>query len=300
MLDFAIVGAARSGTSFIAAQLSAHPHIDAGSIKEPNFFSRNYERGFEWYDSLFQPRRPGLLRMDASVSYTYPQYSEALSRVADAAQKPYVIYLVRDPIPRAVSHYLFYRHYFRRESAHSFGATLQTNGLYVGASDYRRWIDQLYATFPREQVLIVPFQAVTAAEDTVTSQICAALGLRPPEVEPSASAHRNNVVTFRHPALRLASRTLRRSSLYPAVREHIGAGRLRRLRALVTKDAVLPTTSEVLSSCTPDQKERLRELQVRSHIAVTSALDDQDARLNLDWARLWTMSDAMPPTGSAR
>ena len=42
--DLAIVGSARSGTTFLAAQLAEHPSIDAGAVKEPNFFSREYGR----------------------------------------------------------------------------------------------------------------------------------------------------------------------------------------------------------------------------------------------------------------
>src|SRR5919106_479728 len=45
-----IAGAARSGTSYLAAVLGAHPDIDAGAVKEPNYFSREHERGPGEYD----------------------------------------------------------------------------------------------------------------------------------------------------------------------------------------------------------------------------------------------------------
>ncbi|MBA2415663.1 MAG: sulfotransferase [Geodermatophilaceae bacterium] len=293
--ELVIAGAARSGTSFLAAQLGAHPNIDPGSVKEPNFFSRAEDRGVEWYDALFSPRERGLIRMDASVSYTYPQYPQALSRLAATAPDATVVYVVRDPVPRAVSHYLYYRYYFKRETAIDFGEALQRNDLYAGASDYHRWLVDLRATFPRERVLIVPFRAVTAPGAEVAGRVCAALGLPPsPEPDSDAAAHQNQVVTFRHPALRLASRKLRRSRLYPLVRERLGASRLRRVRSLVTKDTSLPTTAEALSSCTPDQVEQLRELERRGHAAVSEALREQDLRLGLSWAEHWSAPNSLP------
>ncbi len=293
--ELVIAGAARSGTSFLAAALAAHPDIDPGSLKEPNYYSRHPDRGAEWYDALFHPRRPGLLRMDASVSYTYPLFPAALEALAAATTDPYVVYLVRDPVPRAVSHYLYYRHYFHQEQAETFGAALRSNPLYAGASDYEEWIGRLTATFGTERVLVVPFAAATKATDEVAAHICAAVGIGPmPDAEATAGAHQNNVVTFKHPALRFASRRLRRSRFYPVVRERLGASRLRRMRSLVTKDTALPSVAEVLATIDAEQAEQLRDLERRGDIAVRRALLEQDARLAVSWSAYWTTPAAVP------
>ena len=83
--DVAVVGAARSGTTYLAAQLAAHPMIDAPAVKEPNFYSRYLDKGEAWYDDLFPPRAPGHLRLDASVSYTFPHFPDALAALAKAS-----------------------------------------------------------------------------------------------------------------------------------------------------------------------------------------------------------------------
>ncbi|MBA3524892.1 MAG: sulfotransferase [Geodermatophilaceae bacterium] len=293
--DLVIVGAARSGTSFLAAQLSTHPRIDPGSVKEPNYYSRHLDRGDSWYDDQFGPRAPGVLRMDASVSYTYPQFPDALSALAGTGNDPYVVYLVRDPVPRAVSHYLYYKHYFKQEHAETFGEALRNNPLYVGASDYEAWLRRLSSTFGTDRLLVVPFAAATKAADAVAAQICSALGLPPmPEPDPDAGDHQNNVVTFKHPALRFASRKLRRSRFYPLVREKLGAGRLRRVRSLVTKNTALPSAAEVLAGIDAGQAEQMRALERRCDIAVRAALAEQDARLGLSWSAYWTTPDALP------
>lgn len=282
-----IAGAARGGTSYLAAQLGAHPKIDPGSLKEPNFFSRNFERGFDWYDGLFQPRTDGVLRMDASVSYTFPHFPQALDRLAEHGSDTLVVYVVRDPIARAFSHYLHNRHYFKQEPASNFGQAIAANDLYAGASDYQRWLDALNDRFPRERVLVVPFSAVT--DNGVDAEVCARLGLAPPpHDEQQADAHKNNVVTFKNEAFRVASRRLRRSRFYPLVRERLGADRLRRLRSLVTREARLPTLLQALASCTAAQRRELHDLELRAKDAVNSCLSQQDQRLGLDWSRYWT------------
>ena len=294
--NLVIAGAACSGTSFLAAQLSSHPRIDPGSVKESNLFSRNYERGPAWYEGLFEPPADGLRRMDASVSYTFSHFPAAVDRLAAHAPAALVVYLVRDPIPRAVSHYLHNRHYFKQEMAPDFGAAIRTNELYAGASDYQRWLDALYGRFPRDQVLVVPFTAVT--EGGVAAQVCARLRLPAPAPmqEATAEAHRNNVVGFKHEAFRVASRKLRRSRFYPVVRERLGADRLRRVRSMVTKETTLPTVQDALDSCSPDQLSDLHELDQQSWDAVTACLAEQDERLGLRWSSYWPARSS-PTTG---
>src|SRR5690348_12928232 len=92
--DLVIVGAARSGTSFLGATLARHPAIDGGKVKEPNYFSSRWDEGADWYDRLYQARSAGTKRLDASVSYTYPQHPRALERIRDVAPGVQVVYTV--------------------------------------------------------------------------------------------------------------------------------------------------------------------------------------------------------------
>ena len=66
-------GAARSGTTRLAARLARHPgdrqpvHQGAESISA----SRGLDRGYDWYAGLF-PRTDGVW-LDASAQYTFPE-----------------------------------------------------------------------------------------------------------------------------------------------------------------------------------------------------------------------------------
>ena len=182
----AIVGAARSGTTYLAAQLGAHPCIDPGAVKEPNYYSREFERGRSWYDGLYAPSTPGVYRLDASTSLTFPQFPEALGRLADDSPDVFVIYVVRDPLPRAVSHYLYLRNYFHIEVAPTFGAAIGANPIYVGTSNYADWLPRILAHFPPERLLVVPFELVTLAQPVVAHATFGILGLDIPDVSADA------------------------------------------------------------------------------------------------------------------
>jgi hypothetical protein len=287
--DLAIVGAARSGTTQLAARLSRHPAIDASAVKEPNYFSREFERGPEWYDAYFQPRSDTRVRLDASVSYTYPQYPQALERLAAASPRAHVLYVVRDPIDRAVSHYRLNHHYFGHETATDFGAALTDRAFYLEVGDYEQWLAVLGEHFPAEQRLLVPFPAVTSHADAVADVALRSLQLPPlTDVDDEAvAAHQNNVVAFRSEAARRVTRTLRHSRAYPHVRRVLGPDRMKRLRALVTREPEMSTVEEALATCTEAQRAQLAAVAERAHAAVLQELTRQDDALGLDWATQW-------------
>lgn len=291
--DLVIAGAARSSTSYLASVLSAHPRIDAGAIKEPNYFSREFGRGPDWYNGLYRPREPGLLRLDASMSYTFPHFPTALGEVAKAAPDAFVVYVVRDPIARALSHYQLHRVYFKNEPARSFGAAIRTNPLYLGTSDYARWLQSLAQHFPSSQVLIVPFSAVTKEGADVGNLICRSVSIEElPEDISSAEAHRNEVVEFRHGGIKQARRWVKKSGAYPWVRRAVGTERLRALRAGLTRKVPQPTLEQALRTCDAELVEQMQTLYASARLAVTEALTEQDGRLTLGWALSWT--DSVP------
>jgi hypothetical protein len=287
--DIVIAGAARSGTSYLAALLGAHPDIDPGAVKEPNYFSREFDRDPQWYDDLYEPRRDGLLRLDGSVSYTFPHFPDALPRLAEASPRALVVYAVRDPLPRTLSHYQLHRDYFGIEAAQTFGEGLASNPVYLGTSEYDHWISVLYERFPAERVLLVPFDVITRDGHAVATLVCDLVGLPPPPAPetPQAQAHRNEVVEFRHGAIKWTRRMVKRSGAYPWVRRTVGTDRLRRMRSRMTRKVAAESMEEALASCGPAQLNQLSSMHRASRTATVTALRAQDARLGLDWAADW-------------
>jgi hypothetical protein len=291
--DLVVAGAARSGTTQLTARLGMHPSVDPCVVKEPNYFSREYDRGEDWYDSYFAPREGGLARLDASVSYTFPQFPQALDRLAAASPDAYVVYVVREPLARAVSHYHLNKFYFGHEKAADFGAAVRSGSPYLDVSDYEHWLGRLHATFADDRVLVVPFQSVASRGQEVADVVFGGLGLGPFDDvdEGELSAHRHNVVTFRGQASRRLTRTLRHSRAYPAVRRVLGAHTVKRIRSLVTAPVPdMPSVADELQSCDAQQRRDMERLRERAEESVTSHLAEQDARLGLDWSGDWPSS----------
>lgn len=107
--DFIIVGAMKSATSTLHAQLALQKGIFMTHLKEPNYFSDNdqYKKGEEWYESLFLNAKEGDLCGESSTHYTkLPHYPLTLERMSKRLVSPKLIYVMRHPIDRLVSHYI--------------------------------------------------------------------------------------------------------------------------------------------------------------------------------------------------
>jgi hypothetical protein len=110
--DYVIVGAQKAGTTSLWAYLNEHPQIEPALAKEMSFFDVHFHRGASWYRMHF-PLKP-----DASVlavrerrtltgesSAYYMFHPLAPSRLAEMVPGAKIIFLLRNPVDRAFSHY---------------------------------------------------------------------------------------------------------------------------------------------------------------------------------------------------
>jgi len=107
--NFIIMGAMKSATSTLHEQLALQEGIFMTTPKEPNYFSddEQYAKGSDWYDALFLDAKEGDLCGESSTHYTkLPDYPLAVERMAKRLQSPKLIYILRHPIDRLVSHYI--------------------------------------------------------------------------------------------------------------------------------------------------------------------------------------------------
>ena len=109
MPHFFIIGAMKCATSTLHEQLAAQPGIFMSTPKEPNFFSDDdvHARGIYWYESLFADAPDDALCGESSTHYTkLPTHPHTIDRLAAALPEPKLIYVMRHPIDRLVSHYI--------------------------------------------------------------------------------------------------------------------------------------------------------------------------------------------------
>ncbi|MEW6355019.1 MAG: sulfotransferase [Planctomycetota bacterium] len=107
---FFIVGAQRAGTTYLYQLLAEHPEIEmALPVRpEPKFFLMDelFERGVGFYKAHFFKGKPGA-RVRGEKSTSYMESEKAAERIAAAFPDAKIIFLLRDPIERAVSNYWF-------------------------------------------------------------------------------------------------------------------------------------------------------------------------------------------------
>ncbi len=76
--------------------------------KEPAFFvdRLNWSKGEEWYRRLFDQAGDAAYRGESSTDYTkFPFYQGVADRIARFVPGARILYLVRDPVERSISHY---------------------------------------------------------------------------------------------------------------------------------------------------------------------------------------------------
>lgn len=107
--NFLIIGARKAGTTSMYYYLQAHPQVYMSPEKELKFFvpEKNWTRGVAWYEQYFDEAGDAIAIGEASPSYTrYPRSRGIPALIAEVLPKARLIYLVRHPVDRMVSHYL--------------------------------------------------------------------------------------------------------------------------------------------------------------------------------------------------
>tara|TARA_B100000900_G_C20503110_1_gene684650 strand:- start:208 stop:1053 length:846 start_codon:yes stop_codon:yes gene_type:complete len=107
-----IVGAPKAGTTSLHYYLGNHANVSMSTVKEPNFFSSKEVSSLYYdsksidntknYHSLFSENKK--IMGEASVSYLF--YEDVPKRIHDYNEDAKVIIMLRDPLERALSHYL--------------------------------------------------------------------------------------------------------------------------------------------------------------------------------------------------
>ena len=113
-LDFLIVGAQKSGTTALAHFLGQHPDICMAEPKECHVFDDpDYGAGWSredidrFYEPFFAHCSGERLRGEATPAYMF--YEDIAAELARYRPELKLVVILRDPVERAISHYLMER-----------------------------------------------------------------------------------------------------------------------------------------------------------------------------------------------
>lgn len=183
---FVIIGAAKSGTTSLFAYLKQHPKIFMSDPKEPCFFdeNENWDKGKEWYFSLFEGAKEDQLCGEASTNYTrWPQVKNVPSKLYEFCPNVKLIYLMREPSERAYAHYV---HRWLKELHPgepfkvSFDDFVKQDPMCIDSGFYAKQLDQYLEFFSTKNIYPIIFEELIKEPKSVMQGVFNFLGLEMP------------------------------------------------------------------------------------------------------------------------
>jgi hypothetical protein len=151
-----IVGVMKCGTTSLHYYLGLHPQISMSREKELEFFigERNWSRGAAWYARQFDARTA--VRGESSPNYAATgRFSGVPARMREVVPEAKLIFMVRDPIERLISHWI---HNFSHGREQRPFAEILDDDRYLERSMYATQLRPYLDAFPREQILILEME----------------------------------------------------------------------------------------------------------------------------------------------
>ncbi len=155
--NFLMIGAMKTGTTSLWHYLRSHPQIFMSDVKEVMFFDprHKWDRGIDWYERQFEQAPEQAVALgEASTSYTkFPVVREVPSRIASVLPDVSLIYMVRHPVERMQSHYLYALS--RGKESRPIEQAFAEDPAYLDISRYALQLEQYEPYFSRDQFLLL-------------------------------------------------------------------------------------------------------------------------------------------------
>jgi len=218
--DFLIAGAQKGGTTSAYSYLTQHPQVIPAIRKEVHFFEDplSRRRGPRWYGSFFPTNlhlrlaewRTGcpVVTGEATPYMPHRVAPRQLHGINPAAK---LVFLLRDPAERALSHYMQIRRSYPELERLSFSEAIRAEGgriledvariardenhndlnyrifSYVQFGMYGQHLARWLQWFPREQIFVTESERFFSNPAQVMREITAFLGLSPFDYDSSRS-----------------------------------------------------------------------------------------------------------------
>jgi hypothetical protein len=234
-IAFLIIGAQKAGTTSLFEYMRRHPEVHMPPEKEVSFFNRRHDLGSRWYtDTVLRSALPGAVCGEASVGYMAgtpygdiaknervdpridsphpnPLENAIPRRIKDLLPDVKLICVLRDPVARAYSHYQMT--VLEGAESRSFDeavdrlltqdiltssrvAPTAANG-YVVNGEYFRLLAGFMEIFPREQLLVIFSNELSANAASTLARVFAFIGTSTDFVPNNLDAHYRTAATKR-------------------------------------------------------------------------------------------------------
>jgi len=222
--DFIIGGAMKSGTTTLHYALAQHRSIfiprqeifffSIDDIEQhPNFFipskdgwtffdyDRERERYVDWYAEFFRDAQA--TQIVGEDSTTYLASPNAARRIAELLPDVKLLFLLRDPVRRAYSHYW---HLVRvGDAVQNFEETIaRSPGTLLQRGFYKRQVERFLEVFPRDRIMFLVFEDFVPNMQARIDRVCAFLGVAGSVDVSALDTHRNPGLVPRNLGMQLA------------------------------------------------------------------------------------------------
>ncbi len=216
-IDFIGIGAPKCGTTWLSAQLEAHPQIDFAPDKEVYYFAdtilrriagqelRCFERGDAWYHEQFPPAVGAVsCRGEFCPAYLYSE--EAAARIAAYRPDIKLLLCLRPPVEMIYSWYWYNRNAVVASLPESFEEMMENpflRDLGCFARHLRPYLDR----FPAKNILVVQFDAIRRDPDHVRQGVYEFLNVAA-DFKPQLETGKNPARAPRFPLLQSGAQRL--------------------------------------------------------------------------------------------
>ncbi|MFB6347302.1 MAG: sulfotransferase domain-containing protein [bacterium] len=226
---FLLAGSGKSGSTSLWHYLKEHPEICMAEQKEPLFFSRvtgqmdggklvptrsgRYDKGIEWYKSLFD-HCSNATALGEATAYLYLE--DAPELINKHIPNVKFVFLMRDPVDRAYSHY-WQAVKGGRKLPDTFEELVRQDHPYFQAfrhvSSYAQHLKRYYEVFEEEQIKIIFLQDLKEKPRELLREVQAFVGVDPDFVPESLGKRFNKSAVARSAKFQRLIRRMRHTSL---------------------------------------------------------------------------------------
>jgi hypothetical protein len=229
-INFIGIGAPKCGTTWLSAQLEAHPQIGFAPDKEVYYFAdtilrrladkelRCFKRGDGWYHEQF-PAAAGAVSCRGEFCPAYLYSEEAAARIAAYRSNIKLLLCLRPPVEMIYSWYWYNRNAVVASLPETF-EQLMENPFLRDLGCFARHLKPYVERFPAKNILVVQFDAIRRAPELVRRRLYEFLNVTA-DFKPQEEAGKNAARAPRFPFLQSSAQRL-----YGGVSTLPGVGKL--------------------------------------------------------------------------
>jgi Sulfotransferase domain len=187
-----IIGAAKCGTTSLHEYLALHPDIEMSEQKELHLFNRDdWRERLDWYAAQFPLGAP--VRGESTPTYTFHPFLPSVpERVREVMPGTKFIYVVRDPIERAIANYVEMSALRLEDRPIDVALSdLDPANPHLCSSRYATQLERYLEVFDSEQIAVLDSGDLRDNRDDTLSRVFDFLGVDPTFTTPEFEREHN-------------------------------------------------------------------------------------------------------------